>query len=604
MTTERLSGLDATFLYLETSTLHMHVALTAVFDPTTVPGGYSFPRLRRLIADRIPLAPVFQRRLVEVPFRLGHPVWVDDPEFDIDNHLRRAALPSPGGMTELAEFAADVDSRQLPRDRPLWEMWVIEGLAGGNIALMAKMHHSTVDGVSGAALLAVLFDLTPDGPGTAEPAPDHLAGASGIPSDFQLLSQALLARMVQPVEIACTAWRTAANILGVRRIRMHETSGKAALPLTAPRTSINVAISVRRRAAFNAISLDDVKRLKNALGCTVNDVVLALCTGALRDYLIDGDELPDQPLVAVVPVSVDPASHGATGTNKVSAMFVGLPTEEPDPLQRVRLIQESTKGAKVEHQALGADTLQDWAEYAGPQHLRPGRPPLHVDAAGRPAPADRQRRHLQRPGPGLPPLPGWRRDGRRVPLGPVMDGMGLNITIMSYKNVVYWGLVACARAVPRLDEMARHVSTSLAELLGAAGVVPETTTLPLGFECPASVLDTPRPSRTGATGPSRTGSAGAPRRTARVRGAGPHRLGRWGIRDAPGALARGSCATAEEATWESRSWAISCCTCGTSTGRPPSTGTCSDGARSCPSRARLRRSPPPSRGGAPITSCC
>ena len=513
MTTERLSGLDATFLYLETSTLHMHVALTAVFDPTTVPGGYSFPRLRRLIADRIPLAPVFQRRLVEVPFRLGHPVWVDDPEFDIDNHLRRAALPSPGGMTELAEFAADVDSRQLPRDRPLWEMWVIEGLAGGNIALMAKMHHSTVDGVSGAALLAVLFDLTPDGPGTAEPAPDHLAGASGIPSDFQLLSQALLARMVQPVEIACTAWRTAANILGVRRIRMHETSGKAALPLTAPRTSINVAISVRRRAAFNAISLDDVKRLKNALGCTVNDVVLALCTGALRDYLIDGDELPDQPLVAVVPVSVDPASHGATGTNKVSAMFVGLPTEEPDPLQRVRLIQESTKGAKVEHQALGADTLQDWAEYAAPNTFA-----LAARLYTSMRLADRHRPIANVvisnvPGPAFPLYLGGAEMVAAFPLGPVMDGMGLNITIMSYKNVVYWGLVACARAVPRLDEMARHVSTSLAELLGAAGVVPETTTLPLGFECPASVLDTPRPSRTGATGPSRTGSAGAPRRT-------------------------------------------------------------------------------------------
>jgi WS/DGAT/MGAT family acyltransferase len=155
MTPERLSGLDASFLYMETPTLHMHVAMTAVFDPSTVPGGYSFARVRQLIAERIPLAPVFQRRLVEVPMRLGFPVWVDDPEFDIDNHLRRAALPAPGGMRELGEFAADVISRQLHRDRPLWEMWIVEGLEDGKIALVTKMHHSTIDGVSGAELLGI-----------------------------------------------------------------------------------------------------------------------------------------------------------------------------------------------------------------------------------------------------------------------------------------------------------------------------------------------------------------------------------------------------------------------------------------------------------------
>src|SRR5271167_374240 len=153
MTPERLTGLDASFLYMETPTLHMHVSFTAVFDPSTVPGGYSFRRMRAHINERIPLLPVFQRRLVEVPFRLGHPIWVDDPEFDIDNHLRRAAIPSPGGMRELAEFTAEVASRQLHRDRPLWEMWVVEGLERGKFAIVAKMHHSTIDGGSGAQLL-------------------------------------------------------------------------------------------------------------------------------------------------------------------------------------------------------------------------------------------------------------------------------------------------------------------------------------------------------------------------------------------------------------------------------------------------------------------
>ena len=191
MTPERLTGLDASFLYMETPTLHMHVAMTAVFDPSTVPGGYSFRRIRQLINDRIPLAPVFQRRLVEVPMRLGHPVWVDDPEFDIDNHLRRAALPSPGGMRELGDFAADVISRQLHRDRPLWEMWIVEGLEDGKIALVVKMHHSTIDGVSGAELLGVLFDLEPDPPETQPQTARQLD--SRIPSGFELVSQAMIA---------------------------------------------------------------------------------------------------------------------------------------------------------------------------------------------------------------------------------------------------------------------------------------------------------------------------------------------------------------------------------------------------------------------------
>jgi WS/DGAT/MGAT family acyltransferase len=343
MTPERLTGLDASFLYMETPTLHMHVAMTAVFDPSTVPGGYSFRRIRQLINDRIPLAPVFQRRLVEVPMRLGHPVWVDDPEFDIDNHLRRAALPSPGGMRELSDFAADVISRQLHRDRPLWEMWIVEGLEDGKIALVVKMHHSTIDGVSGAELLGVLFDLEPNPPQT------HPQTArpfdSRIPSGLELVSQAMMAGLVAPFDLGRMVLRTTRSIFDVRRIRQG-LSAKAALPLTAPRTSINVAVHARRRVAFAAASLADAKALKDKMGTTVNDVVLAMCTGALRTYLLAGDELPDIPLVSVVPVSVTPDVAGLKGSNKISAMFVQLPCHIEDPLERLQLIHEGTKGAR------------------------------------------------------------------------------------------------------------------------------------------------------------------------------------------------------------------------------------------------------------------
>ncbi len=489
MTTERLTGLDASFLYLETPTLHMHVAFTAVFDPSTVPGGYSFRRLRAHIDDRIPLLPVFQRRLVEVPFRLGHPVWVDDPDFDIDNHLRRAALPSPGGMRELAEFAGDVTSRQLHRDRPLWEMWIVEGLEGGKVAMVAKMHHSTVDGASGAELLGVLLDLTVDPP---EPSPLPVAQPDGrVPSGFELASQALVVRAVRPFELTKTIVRTGQAVLGVRRVRQGgRPTAKAALPLTAPRTSLNVAITARRRVAYAAANLADVKRLKNAMDTTVNDVVLAMVTGALRNYLLAGDELPETPLVAVVPVSVSPDVAALRGSNKVSAMFVQLPTDVADPLERLRIIHEGTGGAKEEHQALGARTLQDWAEHATPNVFA-----LSARLYTRMRLADRHRPIANLvvsnvPGPDFPLYLGGAELLAAFPLGPVMDGMGLNITIMSYRGVLYWGLVSCARAVPRIWDIASAVPGALDELLVAAGITPEPFEVPLhlgpGMPSPAA----------------------------------------------------------------------------------------------------------------------
>jgi WS/DGAT/MGAT family acyltransferase len=474
--TERLTGLDASFLYMETPTLHMHVAMTAVFDPSTVPGGYSFRRVRQLINDRIPLAPVFQRRLVEVPMRLGHPVWVDDPEFDIDNHLRRAALPSPGGMRELGDFAADVISRQIHRDRPLWEMWIVEGLEDGKIALVTKMHHSTIDGVSGAELLGVLFDLEPSPPPQAKLTERQLD--SRIPSSLELVSQALATSVVAPFDIARTAVRTTFGILGVRRIR-RGLSAKAALPLTAPRTSINAAVHARRRVAFAAASLNDAKKLKNELGTTVNDVVLAMVAGALRTYLLAGDELPEIPLVSVVPVSVTPDVAELKGSNKVSSMFVQLPTQLDDPIERLMAIHEGTKGAKEEHKALGAATLQNWAEHATPNVFAVAAR-LYTGMRL----ADRHRPVANMvvsnvPGPDFPLYLGGSQMLGMFPLGPVMDGMGLNITIMSYMGVLYWGFASDARAVPRLWDIAAAVPHALTELMEAAGLESEPFDVPI-----------------------------------------------------------------------------------------------------------------------------
>jgi WS/DGAT/MGAT family acyltransferase len=288
----------------------------------------------------------------------------------------------------------------------------------------------------------------------------------------------MVASMVAPFDVGRMLCRTTRSILDVRRIRQGRT-GKAALPLTAPRTSINVAVHARRRVAFAAAGLADAKKLKNALGTTVNDVVLAVCAGALREYLLAGDELPDIPLVSVVPVSVTPDVAELKGSNKVSAMFVQLPCHVEDPLERLRLIHEGTKGAKEEHQALGATTLQNWAEHATP-NVFAAAARLYTGMKL----ADRHRPVANLvisnvPGPDFPLYLGGSQLLGMFPLGPVMDGMGLNITIMSYLGVLYWGLASDARAVPRLWDIAAAVPRALSELMEAAGLEPESFDVPI-----------------------------------------------------------------------------------------------------------------------------
>jgi diacylglycerol O-acyltransferase / wax synthase len=469
---EQLNGLDATFLYLETPSLHMHVSMVAVLDPCTVPGGYSFEKLRQLVGARLALAPVFRRRLVEVPFRLGHPYWIDDQDFDLEYHMRRAALPTPGGVEELAQFVGDVCGRQLDRSKPLWEMYIVEGLEHARVAMVSKIHHSTIDGVSGAELLTQLFDLEADPPPRVLPEPP--SGTDTMPSDLHLIGQSLATRLTAPVEITRLAWRTGRSVLGVRRVRRSPDEAKGALPLTTPRTSLNAAVTPHRKVAFATIALDDVKELKNALGVTVNDVVLAICTGALRRYLHERNELPQEPLVATVPVSVHPFTEHRPGTNKVSAMFVSLPCGIDDPLERVEAIRSGTKGAKSEHNALGADVLLNWAEHATPNvfstaartytrlRLAERHRPIHSLVIS------------NVPGPDFPLYMGGAEILAAFPLGPVMDGAGLNITVMSYRGVLDWGFMACAETVPGVTSIAVAIPETLDELRTAAGLGPAT----------------------------------------------------------------------------------------------------------------------------------
>jgi diacylglycerol O-acyltransferase / wax synthase len=464
---QRLTGMDATFLYLESRANQMHVASVAIFDPTSVPGGYSFEKVRDMVDGRLHNLPPFRRRVVDVPLGLHHPIWIEDPDFDLDFHVRRAALPSPGSATELAAFASDVIGRPLDRDRPLWEMWVLEGLEHGHVATITKVHHAAIDGVSGAELMVNLLDLEPD-PAPIAP-PEQEWRPDRHPSDLEMLAYAGASIVRQPLRMVRLARRTVDLVLATRR-RNRDRGTVAAPPgfFDAPPTSFNGAITPHRKVAFVDTSLDDIKMVKNAFGVTVNDVVLAVCSGALRHYLEAQAELPERGLVAMCPISVRSEEEKGTLGNRVSGMTVGLASDIDDPVERLYAIHESTKGAKDQHHAIGAADLTDWTEFAAPavaaraarlySRMRLAdrhRPVFNVTISNVPGPPF----HLYSAGARLVAF---------YPIGPIVDGGGLNITVMSYMGSLGFGLNACRELMPDVWDVADAIPQALEELVKAA----------------------------------------------------------------------------------------------------------------------------------------
>jgi diacylglycerol O-acyltransferase / wax synthase len=462
----RLTGLDATFLYLETPNNHMHVAGTAIFDPSTVPGGYSFERLKELVASRLHLLPPFRWRLVTVPFELHHPLWIEDPDFDLDYHVRRAALPAPGGPRELAAFAGEVMGRQLDRSRPLWEMWVIEGLEGGMIGSITKTHHAAIDGVSGAELIVNLLDFQPE---PAEvPPPDEPWRPDRIPTDAELVGYAMTSLARQPISAAKAVRRTASAALNLRRRNRQPDVTPPPAPFSAPDTSINTAITPHRNFSMATVSLDDVKMIKNTFGCTVNDVVLGICAGALRRYFDKRDEEFDAPLVAMVPISVRAEDQKGAMGNRVSSMLTNLATDIDDPVERLRIINQGTRHAKDQDKAIGADVLTDWAEFAAPAvAARAARLYSRTKLANRHRPIFNVT-ISNVPGPPFPLYMDGARLTAYYPMGPIMDGGALNMTVMSYIDDLNFGLHGCPEVVPEIWDIADGVTDAFEELRAAA----------------------------------------------------------------------------------------------------------------------------------------
>ncbi len=443
---ERLSGLDASFLYLETSSQLLHVCGLIVLDPETIPGGYSFEEFKGELERRVEHVPMFHRRLKQVPLGIDHPVWVTDDDFDIDRHVHRMAVPSPGGDRELADLCGHIAGIPLDRSRPLWEFFVIEGLESGKVAVFTKMHHATVDGVSGANAISYLCSLEPDAPPIESAEPDRAPPRT--PSDAELLARGVATNLAKPVQVAKLV-PSAAGVL-TRTLGRARSGTAMAAPLTAPRTSFNGTVTGHRTIAVQDMSLSRIKEIKHAVeGVTVNDVVITVCGGALRRYLEERGELPDGTLLAAVPVSVREESRKSGGSNKVSTIFSRLGTDISDPVVRLKQVSEANTHAKEHHKTIPADTLQDWAEFAAPRTFGLA---VRMVSALRLADTGPVIHNLVISNVPGPPVPLYFMGARILglyPLGPIFHGAGLNITVMSSEDRLHVGAIACRELVPQ-----------------------------------------------------------------------------------------------------------------------------------------------------------
>ena len=479
----QLTSLDAQFLAVESARTYGHVGGLAVYDPATAPGAtMEVSDLSRLVGERLHLLPPFRWRLVEVPLGIDHPYWIEDPDFELDFHIRESAVPPPGDDRRLAETVARIFARPLDRRRPLWELYLIQGLGHGRVALLTKVHHSLVDGVSGNEILSVLLDPSPEG--REIPPPEHAVRPDRVPGELEMLGRGLAGLPLLPLRALRSMPAALANLTElpganafpgvptlsrgatyVRRRLGVESADPGILEATTarpPRTSFNGRISGHRRFSFGQLSLDTVKAIKDEAGVTVNDVVVSLCAGAMRDWLQERDELPAKPLVAMVPVSVRTEEEQGTFGNRISVMIVPIATDEADPVKRLRRTHELLRGAKERHRATPANLLTDATSFIPPavaslaaratvEVMGRTRPPLNLVISNV-------------PGPRSPLYCAGARLEANYPVSVVIDGVGLNITVMSYLDHLDFGIVADRAQVDDVWTLLDRAGRALDEL--------------------------------------------------------------------------------------------------------------------------------------------
>ena len=487
---QQLSGVDASFLYMESPTTFGHVSSLIMYDPRgTDAAGYE--ATKELFAERLHLLEPMRRKLVTVPFDLDHPYWIEDPDLDLDFHIRQTAVPPPGTDEQLADLVARLIARPLDRSRPLWELYVIYGHESGNIAQLTKIHHAAIDGVGGAQLLANILDLEPNAPLR----PGEVPSPEPVPSQEQMLVRGLASLATRPYKQGRLAIRMLRELPSVGKafdwaglakavpepvarafgasprteedhpVELSDTGG-----LTRPSTRFNNKIGPHRRFAFTTVPLAEVKAVKDALGVTVNDVVLGMCSGALRTYLEKKGELPEESLRCMIPVSVRTEEEANTWGNRVSGMMAALATDVADPVDRLQVIHEETLRAKESLGALPADLLTDVAEFAPPAiFARASRVMARTAIANRIDPPF----NLiisNVPGPQFPLYAGDAEMLSYIPVSAIADTQGLNMTIMSYNGRCDFGLVADRDSVPDLWDLCHMLEDALEELKDVAGL--------------------------------------------------------------------------------------------------------------------------------------
>ena len=459
--TDRLNPLDVSFLYMESPTTAMHVGGVAVFQPPEQ--GLDYDRLVELISQRIALVPRYRQKVRWVPGRLANPVWVDDSEFDVTYHVRRSALPKPGSDGQLRELVGRLMSRQLDRNRPLWEIYLVEGLSDGRVAVVTKTHHAMVDGVSAVDIGTVILDLTP----TPREVPDDDWSPRPEPGALSLVTHAVTDLVSRPGQAVDTARTAAVDVRATAGKVLSVAGGVLAqarmMARPAPASPLNAVIGEQRRFGMAATDLDDYKRVRKSHGGTVNDVVLATVSGALRNWLLTRGEAvtATTTIRAMVPVSVRADQHKGELGNRVSSYFVDLPVGEGSAVMRLHQVGFAMRAHKESGSAVGADALVQLSGFAPPT--------IHSLGARVASGFTRRLFNLvvtNVPGPQFPLYAAGSRMLSVYPVVPLAKGQAVSIGLTSYDGGVYYGLNADRDAMPDIDVLASCLEDSLAELVG------------------------------------------------------------------------------------------------------------------------------------------
>lgn len=481
---ERMTGIDAGFLYMETPSVHMHTLKIAVLEADEA---LTYDAFVAGLLARLKRLPPLRRRVVEVPFGINHPVWVTQPRIDVPHHIRRHRVggpDAPGSMRELEQLIGMIASTPLRRDRPLWELHYCEGLEGGRVAVVGKLHHALADGAAANALLANVTDVR--SAATPEAVQEEYASTDRLPSRLDLVRHAWSDAAAQITTIPGLLLRTLLGILGV--VRERRAGATSPVPvLHAPRVSFNGALTPLRSFATATLPLAELKRVRAqhqaaGLEVTLNDVVLAVTSGALRRWLADHGERPASSLLAGVPVSADERDAvPRLGGNRVSNLFTTLATDVDDPVERLRTIAATTAHAKRINARLGSSILADWSQFTPPRPFAAAvRAYSRLNAASW-HPAAFSAIVSNVPGPREPATVGGARLADLFSVGPLVDGIGLNVTVWSYVDRMNFSLLACPDLLPDVHLLASYLPGALSELELApptTGRAPEATDHP------------------------------------------------------------------------------------------------------------------------------